>query len=71
MLQGRLAYLIRNVATYDFPPNDQQREVQGVLQERMRDVLTEVRAAIDGEVGSLNDTLESQGVPPVLVVPPQ
>ncbi|HAK55078.1 MAG TPA: sialidase, partial [Acidobacteria bacterium] len=30
MLQGRLAYLIRNVATYDFPPNDQQREVQGV-----------------------------------------
>ncbi|MDP6606299.1 MAG: sialidase [Dehalococcoidia bacterium] len=71
MLQGRLAYLIRNVATYDFPPNDQQREVQGVLQERMRNVLTEVRAAIDGEVGSLNDTLESQGVPPVLVVPPQ
>ena len=71
MLSGRLGYLIRNVATYDFPPNDQQREVQGVLEERMRSVLAEVRGAVDGDVASLNETLESQGVPPVLVVTPQ
>ena len=37
----------------------------------MRSVLAEARAAIDGDVASLNETLESQGVPPVLVVTPQ
>ncbi len=71
MLSGRLAYLIRVVAVNDFPPTDQHREVQGVLEERMRDVLVEVRAAVESDVGSLNETLESQGVPSVLVVPPQ
>ncbi len=71
MLSGRLGYLIRVVAISDFPPTDQHRQVQGVLEERMRTVLAEVRGAIDGEVASLNDTLESQGVPPVLVVTPQ
>lgn len=71
MLSGRLAYLIRVVTVNDFPPTDQHREVQGVLEERMRDVLAEVRAAVESDVGSLNETLESQGVPSVLVVPPQ
>ena len=71
MLSSRIRYLAGTVATYDFPPTDQQREVQGVLEERMRSVLAEARAAIDGDVASLNETLESQGVPPVLVVTPQ
>ncbi len=71
MLSGRLAYLIRVVAVSDFPPTDQHREVQGVLEERMRGVLAEVRGALDGDVASLNQTLESQGVPPVLVLTPQ
>ena len=71
MLSGRLGYLIRVVAVADFPPTDQHQQVQGILEERMRSVLAEVRAAIDGDVASLNQTLESQGVPPVLVVTPQ
>ncbi len=71
MLSGRIGYLIRNVATYDFPPNDQQREVQDVLETKMRNALAEVRAVVDGEVASLNETLVSQGVPPVLVSRPR
>ena len=71
MLSSRIRYLAGTVATSDFPPTDQQREVQGVLEERLRSVLAEVRSAIDGDVASLNDTLDSQGVPPVLVVTPQ
>jgi hypothetical protein len=70
MLSGRIGYLIRNVATYDFPPNDQQREVQDVLETRMRDTLVEVRRAIEN-VRSLNETLAGQGVPPVLIGTPQ
>ena len=69
MLSGRIGYLIRNVATYDFPPNDQQREVQEVLETRMRDTLVEVRRALE-DVRSLNETLAEQGVPPVLIGTP-
>ena len=70
MVSGRIGYLIRNVATYDFPPNDQQREVQDVLEMRMRDTLVEVRRAVE-DVRSLNETLAGQGVPQVLIGTPQ
>ena len=70
MVSGRIGYLIRNVATYDFPPNDQQREVQDMLETRMRDTLVEVRRAVE-DVRSLNETLAGQGVPQVLIGTPQ
>ena len=70
MLSGRIRYLAGTVATYDFPPTDQQREVQAVLDERMRQVLAEVRSVIDSDVASFNRTLEAQGVPPVMLMSP-
>ena len=71
MLSGRFAYLIRNVATYDFPPNDQQREVQAVLKDRMQGVLDELKSIVDSDVTSLNQTLGSQGFPTVMIGTPE
>jgi tRNA U34 5-carboxymethylaminomethyl modifying GTPase MnmE/TrmE len=71
MLSGRFAYLIRNVATYDFPPNDQQREVQAVLKDRMQGVLDELKSIVDSDVTSLNQTLASQGFPTVMIGTPE
>jgi len=59
------------VATYDFPPNDQQREVQAVLKERMQGVLDELRLIVDSDVTSLNQTLTSQGFPTVMIGTPE
>ena len=71
MLSGRFGYLIRNVATYDFPPNDQQREVQAVLKDRMQGVLDELKSIVDSDVTSLNQTLGSQGFPTVMIGTPE
>ncbi len=71
MLSGRFAYLIRNVATYDFPPNDQQREVQAVLKDRMQGVLDELKSIVESDVTSLNQTLASQGFPTVMIGTPE
>ena len=71
MLSGRFTYLIRNVATYDFPPNDQQREVQAVLKDRMQGVLDELKSIVDSDVTSLNQTLASQGFPTVMIGTPE
>jgi len=71
MLSGRFAYLSRNVATYDFPPNDQQREVQAVLKDRMQGVLVELKSIVDSDVTSLNQTLASQGFPTVMIGIPE
>tara|TARA_B100001146_G_scaffold49809_1_gene43280 strand:+ start:5832 stop:9026 length:3195 start_codon:yes stop_codon:yes gene_type:complete len=71
MLSGRFDYLIRNVATYDFPPNDQQREVQAVLKDRMQGVLDELKSIVDSDVTSLNQALGSQGFPTVMIGTPE
>ena len=71
MLSGRFAYLSRNVATYDFPPNDQQREVQAVLKDRMQGVLDELKSIVESDVTSLNQTLASQGFPTVMIGTPE
>ena len=71
MLSGRLRYLASTVAIYDFPPTDQQREVQAVLEEQLQAVIAELNQVLQSDVTLLNQTLESQGVPPVLVVTPQ
>jgi hypothetical protein len=61
-LLQKLGYLTRNVSVVDFPPTDQDMEVQQIL----RDQLAEHRSALDalvaGEVADLNALLRSKGM---------
>jgi hypothetical protein len=62
LVVDQLAYLARNVATADFRPNEQQREVHQVLKQQ----LTNAQAAFDGlmrtELPEFNRLLEQRGL---------
>ncbi|MGH7475051.1 MAG: VPS10 domain-containing protein [Longimicrobiales bacterium] len=60
MLFGRLRYLAGSVATADFPPTDQAREVHGMLQARLADAQRELDALLQNEVAAFNRTLRER-----------
>jgi hypothetical protein len=66
MIIDRIAYLARNVATADFRPNDQQREVQVVLRERLRDALDELEVMMQTDLPEFNRLLERRSVPRII-----
>ncbi len=61
MIVGRLSYLQGNVATADFRPTDQQREVFAILHEQLGDVATRVEAVLGGDLAEFNRLLEPHG----------
>ena len=62
-LAGRIAYLAGAVATADFRPTDQMREVHGVLKERLTAAQAELAGVLESQLPELNRTLEAEGVP--------
>ncbi len=62
---GRLTYLAGTVATGDFPPNDQQREVYAVLRERLETAHAELQALIENDLPAFNRMLQERGLLPV------
>ncbi|MFQ5537594.1 MAG: sialidase [Gemmatimonadota bacterium] len=65
---GRLQHLAGGIATSDFRPTDQQREVLGILEGRLRDSVTELNALLEGPLPEFNRTLADRGLGPVIVV---
>jgi hypothetical protein len=66
MVVGRLRYLIGNVATADFPPTDQHREVHGILKEQLRTASQQLDALLQTDVAAFNSLLRERGVAPVI-----
>ncbi len=65
-VMGRLAYLAEVVASADFPPPDQHREVQAVLEERLRSVESEYESVLATEVADFNRMLRELELSPVI-----
>jgi hypothetical protein len=61
-LLQKLGYLTRNVSVVDFPPTDQDLEVQRILHTRLNEHLAAVDAVVSGDVADLNDMLRSKGL---------
>jgi hypothetical protein len=53
-LLQKLGYLTRNVSVVDFPPTDQDMEVQQILRDRLAEHLSAIDALVAGGVADLN-----------------
>jgi hypothetical protein len=65
-LVGRLGYLAGAIATADFPPTDQQREVHEVLRERLRRVREALDALLTTDLPAFNRLLQQRNLAPVI-----
>ena len=63
---SRLTYLAGTVATADFPPTDQQREVYAVLQERLELAHQELQALLANDLPAFNRMLQGRGMGTVI-----
>ena len=61
-LLQKLGYLTGNVSVADFPPTDQDLEVQRLLHDRLGEHLRAVDALAAGDVAEFNALLESKGM---------
>jgi hypothetical protein len=66
MIIDRIAYLARNVATADFRPNDQQREVHAELRRQLQQVLDRLEALMQTDLPEFNRLLEQRSVPRII-----
>ena len=69
MLAGRINYLAGAVASADFAPTDQMREVHAILRERLAEVSADYRDITDSQLTEANQALEERGVPGLVLVP--
>ncbi len=65
-LLGRLTYLAGTVEVADFPPTDQAREVQALLEERLAGVESELKALVADRVAAFNARLRNRGLGAVI-----
>ncbi len=63
---GKLAYLADAVATADFPPADQHREVQGVLEQQLRETQREFDGVMGTDLPAFNRMLQERELAPVI-----
>ena len=68
-LAGRITYLAGAVASNDFPPTDQMREVHAVLREQLAEVEADYREITSSQLPEVNGVLEAAGVPGLIRVP--
>jgi photosystem II stability/assembly factor-like uncharacterized protein len=61
-LLQKLGYLTRGVSAADFPPTDQDVEVQRILHERLGEHLEAVEALVASDVADFNALLSSKGL---------
>jgi hypothetical protein len=61
-LLQKLGYLTRNVSVVDFPPTDQDMEVQQILRDQLAEHLSAIDALVAGDVADLNALLRSKGM---------
>jgi photosystem II stability/assembly factor-like uncharacterized protein len=61
-LLQKLGYLTRGVSVVDFPPTDQDMEVQRILHDQLGQHLNAVEVLVAGDVADLNALLRSKGM---------
>ncbi|HKK07334.1 MAG TPA: sialidase [Gemmatimonadota bacterium] len=61
-LAGRIAWLADAVASNDFRPTDQAREVQKILEDRLQGVDQELRTTLAQRLAGFNQELERRGM---------
>ncbi len=61
-LLQKLGYLTRNVSVVDFPPTDQDLEVQQILHDRLLQHMEALEALVDGDLAALNALLRAKGL---------
>jgi hypothetical protein len=61
-LLQKLGYLVNGITAADFGPTDQEREVQALLHERLREHVARVDAIVQSDVAALNERLRARGV---------
>ena len=66
MLASRINYLASSVATADFRPTDQHREVHQVLKDRLAEYQAELEGLMTNELPAFNDALEENQLPTVV-----
>ena len=67
MLAGKIGYLAGAVATADFPPADQHKEVYALLKGQLTQTQNEMEALLKGDVAAFMKQLEDSGVKPIVV----
>jgi hypothetical protein len=65
-LARKLSYLASQLASADFKPTDQQREVQKLLEERLASCQQQLDALRGRELPALNDLLRQRNVPHII-----
>jgi photosystem II stability/assembly factor-like uncharacterized protein len=63
----RLSYLARNVATADFRPTDQQREVHQVLKDELTQIQEQFDELLDSDLPAFNRLLEERNVAQIIL----
>jgi len=61
-LIGKLGYLANGLGNADFPPTDQQVEVQGILRQQLQVQLTALAAVLGSDLSTLNTLLRQKGI---------
>ena len=67
-LAGRIVYLAGAVASNDFPPTDQMREVYDRLHERVEGRAAEFAEIVGSGLTGVNSTLDAEGMPGIVRV---
>ena len=67
-LAGRIVYLAGAVASNDFPPTDQMREVYDRLHERLEARSAQFAEIVGSELTGVNRTLDAEGMPALVRV---
>ena len=66
----KMNYLARGVASADFPPTDQQLEVQQLLQERLRTYVTQLEGLLSNDLSAFNELLRTRNVSNIIAQVP-
>jgi hypothetical protein len=69
-LISKINYLANGLASGDFKPTGQQTEVQKVLEERLRNAMSQLEGLVGKELGGLNDMLRKKNVPNIIAKTP-
>jgi hypothetical protein len=62
---GQISWLASGIGASDFTPTSQQREVQGILAQRIRDTRSTLDRLLQRDLASFNTMLVSKGIKPV------
>ena len=69
-LISKINYLANGLASGDFKPTGQQTEVQKVLEEQLRNAVSELDGFLSKDLGGFNDMLRKKNVPNIIAKTP-